>query len=74
MNDTPTSRDSAMGKRSFLNLLGPLFGLILVLVLFSFFAEGFLSLRSFRTTLIQMVIVGLASIAGAAAPSRNRPR
>jgi len=62
VNRPQTSRDSATPARSFLSFLGPLFGLILVLVLFSFFAEGFFSLRSFRTTLIQMVIVGLGSI------------
>lgn len=62
MSNAQTSRDSAAGAPSFLNLLGPLFGLVLVLILFSFLAEGFLSLRNFRTTLIQTVIVGFGSI------------
>ncbi|MCZ6508541.1 MAG: ABC transporter permease [Acidobacteria bacterium] len=62
MSSSPTSRDSPAGVSSILNLLGPLLGLILVLVLFSFLAEGFLSLRNFRTTLIQTVIVGFGSI------------
>lgn len=43
-------------------ILGPAAGLLLVLLIFSVTADGFLTLSNFRTTLIQTVIVGLGAL------------